>query len=489
MPIEIALDCQSKVPLSRQLTDFLRRAIIDAVIPCGTLMPSVRDLAQELNVSRSTVMRCFEELAGQGYIVTTIGSGTRVCKRLPGELEDEVEITRLPAPADADVFNSKLSQYAERLISIGTCLEPPAATLLNPGGPLIDAAPVDRWRRIFEQHCRNHVFNQYGAAADPAGNLALRSAYASYLSRTRAIRCSADQVFVFTARELRLDLICRLLLEPADVVAVENPGYPGARQRFAVHGVTVLAIPVDHQGLDVDFLSQLSQSVRIVYVTPSHHEPTGVVMPMARRRKLLQWAQQNDAFIIEDDYDSEYRYDSRPIPSLMSMDNTDSVIHLSCLWKVLSPVSRIGFLVVPKCLVEIFRAAKNLVEREVPLTEQLVLTEFINAGHLEKHIKKNRTLYSGRRNALVKALKLHLGSQVTMSSESAGMDLFVKFACEIPDQRLIESANNSGLRMIDAKPYYVGEQPTGEFIIPFSLLTEEQIKSSVKQFAEQIKGS
>lgn len=487
LPFEITLDCASKVPLSRQLTDLLRRAIIEAVIPCGTPMPSVRDLALKLNVSRSTIMRCFDELAGQGYLVTTVGSGTRVCPRLPGSLEEEVEIPRVSAPANAAAFEAKLSRYAQRLNEMGSCLEPPAAKLLNPGGPHTDAAPIDRWRKLYEQHCRNHETTNTSGSAH--WQSLLSTAYASYLARTRAIRCTSDQVFVFTARELRLDLICRLLLETGDLVAVENPGYPGARQRFAAHGARLLPIPVDHQGMDVDFLVQSSQPVRIVYVTPSHHEPTGVVMPIARRRKLLQWAQENGAFIVEDDYDSEYRYDSRPIPSLTSLDQTDSVIHLSCLWKVLSPVSKIGFLVVPNCLVEIFRATKNLIEREVPLTEQLVLTDFINEGHLERHIRKNRALYAARRNALVDALKNHLGNQVTMSSESAGMDLFVKFNCGLADERLTDSAQLAGLRMIDAKPYYIGEKPQGEFIIPFSLLTEEQISASVKLFAQQIKQS
>lgn len=487
LPFEVTLDCTSKVPLSRQLTDLLRRAIIESVIPCDTIIPSVRDLALKLNVSRSTVMRCFDELAGQGYLVTTIGSGTRVCPRLPGDLEEAVEIPRVSVAANAADFDAKLSQYAKRLNEMGSCLEPPAPQLLNPGGPLTDAAPIERWRQLFERRCRYH--DSTNTSGNAHWQSLLSTAYASYLARTRAIRCTSDQVFVFTARELRLDLICRLLLEPGDLVAVENPGYPGARQRFAVNGARVLPIPVDYQGLDVDSLIQSSQPVRIVYVTPSHHEPTGVVMPIARRRKLLQWAQENGAFVVEDDYDSEYRYDSRPIPSLTSLDQTDSVIHLSCLWKVLSPVSKIGFLVVPNCLVEIFRATKNLVEREVSLIEQLVLTDFINEGHLERHIRKNRTLYAGRRNALVDALKLHLGNQVTMSSESAGMDLFIKFNCGLGDERLIESAQKSGLRMIDAKPYYIGEKPQGEFIIPFSLLTEEQISDSVKRFAQQIKQS
>lgn len=490
--IQLLLDPYSKIPLSRQLTDQLRRGIIEDKIALGSHMPSVRDFAKKLNISRSTVMRCFEELAGQGYITVTPGSGTSVCKRLPGELEKSIRVLSamgllspsgtLPPSDLPEIKPIALSQYANRLLA-GVQDQPPQSKFfLNYGGPAIEAAPIDRWRELLLQRIKSSDHSANGPSP-AAGFAPLRAAYSAFLSRTRAIRCDLSQVFVFVARELRLDLLCRLLIEPGDCVAVEDPGYPGARSRFAVHGANILAIPVDNQGMNVDHLISLSRSVKMVYLTPSHHEPTGVVMPLARRRKLLKWAGENGVIVVEDDYDSEFRYDSRPIPSLMSLDDTDSVVHISCLWKTLSPVSKLGFMLVPQRLVHSLSCAKTFVERQTPILESLVLTDFIEQGFLERIITKNRKLYAGRRNRLVQALKKHFEASITMSPESAGMDLFVRLSTNLDDIAVLERAEAAELPMVSAAPYYVHKAPGREFIIPFSLIPEEHIETSVRQWA------
>jgi GntR family transcriptional regulator/MocR family aminotransferase len=478
---ELVLDPYSKIPLGRQLADQLRRGIIEEKITLGSLLPSVRDLAQKLKISRSTVTRCFDELAGQGYISVVPGSGTSACKRLPGEL-DENRRWLSPSSARAEkpiVF----SEYAKRLLAGVQTNASQTKPLLNYGGPPLEAAPVDRWRELLLQHIKSSTLNQSSSNQD-AGFLPLRKAYSGYLARTRAIRCDLSQVFVFVARELRLDLLCRLLIDPGDNVAVENPGYPGARSRLAVHGANVLPISVDSQGLNVDELIAMHQPIKLVYLTPSHHEPTGVVMPLSRRRKLLKWAQETGAILIEDDYDSEFRYDSRPMPSLMSLDDTDSVVHISCLWKTLSPVSKLGFMIVPKRLVEPLSCAKLFVERETPALESLILTDYIEQGHLERIISKNRKLYSRRRECLVRSLKKHLDGSITMSPESAGMDLFVRVTTALSDMQVLERAASAEMPMVSAEPYYAGEAPGKEFIIPFSLISEERIESCVKKWAQ-----
>lgn len=304
--------------------------------------------------------------------------------------------------------------------------------------------------------------------------------------RKRALQCTSDQVIVFSARELRLDLISRILLRDGDAVAVENPGYPAVRQRLIANGVRVVPIRVDHQGLDVDYLDMIQERVKLVYVTPSHHEPTGAVMPLSRRRKLIEWAKQNSAFIVEDDYDSEFRYDGRPIPSLQGLDETDSVIHLSCLWKILSPVSKIGFLTIPNCLIDVFQATKSLVERDMPLIDQFVLTDFINEGHLERQIAANRIVYATRRKLLVEALKTHIGN-LSIASESAGMDLFVKFQAGADDSLLVTMAEQAGFKLIPAGPYYFAGGGQNEFVIPFSHLDEKHIESIIQKFGASLK--
>jgi len=478
--INLSLDSFSKIPLSRQLTDRLRREIIEGNIATGSILPSIRDLAVKLNISRSTVMRCYEELAGQGYIVVTPGSGTTVCRRLPGDLE------RMTAPLelepDVNFIPATCSDYSQRLLKVAQDGLPQSTSFLNYGGPALDAAPIDRWRELIAMHIKT----LHTEHCPSAGFLPLRKAYSGYLARTRAIRRDIDQVFVFIARELRLDLICRLLLDPGDSVAVENPGYPGARKRFAVHGADVIPIPVDFQGMNIDYLCNLKKRIKIVYVTPSHHEPTGVVMPMTRRKRLLEWAESTGAIIVEDDYDSEFRYDSRTIPSLMSLDESDSVVHISCLWKTLSPVSKLGFMIVPERLSEVLSCAKDLVERETPLLESMVLTDFIEAGHLERIISKNRKIYAARRNSLVDALKSSFQSAVTMSTESAGMDLFVRIDTPLKESEVLTHAEAAALPIVSARPYYVDEAPGNEFIIPFSVMPEQQIETKIRNWSKRL---
>lgn len=478
---ELNLDPYSKIPLSRQLTDQLRRGIIEEKIALGTLLPSVRDLATKMKISRSTVMRCFEELAGQGYISVTPGSGTSVCKRLPGELDENRKWLSLSTtrPEKPIVF----SQYSQRLLAAEQMSAAHSKFFLNYGGPSIEAAPIDRWRELLLQRIKSPALKE-NSASPAAGFPPLRKAYSGYLARTRAIRCDQSQVFVFVARELRLDLLCRLLINPGDHVAVENPGYPGARSRLIVHGANVLPIPVDTQGLNIDHLVELKKPIKMVYLTPSHHEPTGVVMPLSRRKKLLHWAEENGVILVEDDYDSEFRYDSRPIPSLMSLDDTDSVVHISCLWKTLSPVSKLGFMIVPKRLVEALSCAKLFVERQTPILESLILTDFIEEGHLERIISKNRKLYAARRACLVQSLKKHFDTSIAMSPESAGMDLFVRVKTKHTDMQVLELAALAELPMVSAAPYYADSAPGKEFIIPFSLLPEERIESCVKKWAQ-----
>ena len=480
----IRLDRSGGATRQRQLTDQLRRAVIDGAIEPGARLPSVREISAGLDVSRSTVVRCFEELASQGYIVTSIGSGTSVCNKLPGEISAHEVAPHTISYERGLTSKVSLSRYASRIVNVADVGSPKTTKSLNPGGPPSDAAPIRKWRELLERHCR-HNLDQAECGIDPFGLPPLREAYAAYLMRKRALQCTSRQVIVFSAREMRLDLISRILLQDGDAVAVENPGYPGVRQRLIANGARVVPVPVDHQGLNVDYLDSIQERLRFVYVTPSHHEPTGAVMPLSRRRKLIEWARKNSAFIVEDDYDSEFRYDGRPIPSLQGLDDTDSVIHLSCLWKILSPVSKIGFLTIPNCLIDVFQAAKSMIERDLPLIDQFVLADFINEGHLERQIAVNRKIYAARRKLLVDALRKHV-RDLSMASESAGMDLFVKFNTNVDESVLVAMAEEAGFRLIPVKPYYITGGERNEFVIPFSHLDEKSIEFLIRKFSSLV---
>jgi len=340
------------------------------------------------------------------------------------------------------------------------------------------------WKELIRKHSRFQNIALLTDVRHPFGYLPLREAYSNYLVRHRAVRSNPGNVIVFSARELRLDLICKLFLSPGEIVAVENPGYPTIRGRLLSYDARVVPVTVDHQGMNVDELLEMNPAPKLVYVTPSHHEPTGSVLSFARRRKLLEWANATGAIIVEDDYDSEYRYSGRPLPSLQGMENGESnVIHLSCLWKVLSPVERLGFLVVPQRLVPIFERAKSLIEKDLPMLDQLVLTDFIVQGHLERFISRSRRLYASRRRVLVEALQLEFGPSIQIAPESAGMDLLVRFDSGLPDAKIIEFASEAKLKLTSSKPYYFGPSKPGEFIIPFAQYDARGLTSGVKTLA------
>ncbi|MCI0438813.1 MAG: PLP-dependent aminotransferase family protein, partial [Chloroflexi bacterium] len=377
--------------------------------------------------------------------------------------------------------------YAQR--QAGSPVAPGDFSRLVHGGPALELTPLATWRQILERHSRLRDSDILEYKAEVFGYPPLREAYASYLIRARAVNCSADQVVVFSARELRLDIVCRLLIDPGDWVAVENPGYPTPRRTLHACGANIAAIPVDMHGIDVDHLIDLPQQIKLVYVTPSHNSPTGAVLPLERRRKLLAWAERTGAFIIEDDYDSEFRYVGRPLPSLQGLDSSDSVILLSCAWRILSPVQKLGFMVAPHCLKEALALAKTHIERYLPLLDQHALTDFINEGHLERNIRKLRGIYAQRRKCLVDALGAHLGKRVKTAPESAGLELMVQLQSGLTDEQIESLASEAGLPIVSSRPYYVGNGRRGEFIIPFNKLDRRALETAVEQFARLLGAS
>ncbi len=481
----ITLDHESFVPIHRQISDALRRLIIDGKLSMGKPLPSVRELAVFLDVSRSTVLRSFEDLASQGYIESIPGSGTHVRKNLPGETsETGLAITQVIKPRE----NVELSSYGQRLLktTLQVAQQDQHIPELNFGGPSLELTPIAQWRQLLERNCRLKDPSRLEYSQEPFGYPPLREAYAAYLTRARAVRCSADQVAVFSARELRLDLICRLLIEQGDYVAVEDPGYPGIRSRFLSHGANVVAIKVGRDGLDVNELIAHKHHFKFLYVAPSYNEPTGAFLSLSARKRLIDWAARTGTFIVEDDYASEYRYTGRPLPSLQGLDSADVVIHLSCLWKVLFPVVRLGFLVLPRCLTEAFSLAKALVENDLPLVDQFALTDFINEGHLERQIRRTRAIYGKRRQALVGALDRCFGERVKISSEAAGFELLVKLETNLTDEQVSRIAQEARLPLVSSRLYYVQRKVQGEFVVSFAQFDQEAIEQSVINFSRSL---
>ena len=479
MELDFCLDDGSAIPLYKQLTQSIKESIESGRLKQGELVPSTREMAKMLEVSRFTVIKSYEELISQGYFRTGLGTGTFVSKQ-SGKPHANT--------SDRDPLSS-LSRYGKILLRT-EAVEPADAELsaeMNYGAPAPDQLPISQWKLLLTKHCRQRELNQYDYQPDPCGYKPLREAISGLLKRSRSIQCDAEQVFIFSSAQLALDTIARLFLNQGDIAAVEDPGFPGARRTFMSYGAELLPVPVDVDGLSVTALKE-APTAKMVYVTPSHHDPTGVILSSDRRIELLEWAGRNGTLIVEDDFDSEYRYGGAPASALQSIDQYQSVIFLSSFWKTLFPIVRIGFLVVPESFVPLFKTAKSMIERDFRIIEQYALCDLIATGALEKHIMKTRKVYSLRRQALVYALTSKFGKRVVISRETAGMHLLVRFSPEadLASEQILSSAELAGLSLISTRAFYLDKKAPNEFLIAFAHLTEQEIADSVQLFASRL---
>jgi GntR family transcriptional regulator/MocR family aminotransferase len=314
----------------------------------------------------------------------------------------------------------------------------------------------------------------------------LRDALSVYLSQVRTTKGGADRVAIFSGAQPALDLICRLLLNPGDSVAVENPGSLFPRRTFKMHQAQIIPIPVDKSGIIVEELAKIQSKIKLVYVTPSHQDPTGVSLSMQRRLDLLDWAKANRVIIIEDDFDNEYSYGEKPHPALQGLDTGDTVIYQSSFWKVLYPVVRIGFLILPPQLIEPVRQAKGSIERDLPLLEHVALTEFINGGLLERQIKRLKTRYVRRRAALSHVLARKFRDFVTTGGVSSGMHMILHFDNRLDETDILASAIDAKVPLVSTKGHYIGEGRTHEYMIDFAHSDESQLADIVENWADKL---
>ena len=508
MDFAITLDQHSTTSLHKQLYDGLRKAILTGRLKPGERVPSTRTLSQSLGVSRTTVTLSYEQLLSEGYLRAATGSGTFVGCQLPDELlkTRPVETSR-PATTRQDTNRQiELSHYGASITDL-IPFEPPEPELpinFRTGRPALEEFPLQQWRRLMLKHYRANdlslldytnnslVDHANGSLDGSEGYEPLREAIAGYLRRARAVACNADQVVIVNGSQQALDLIAKLLINRGDPVAIENPGYLGARRVFLAQGAELLPAPVDESGIIVDTLASKTflkskGRLKLVYVTPSHQFPTGATLTLPRRLDLLARAQKTGVMIIEDDYDSEFRYGSRPIPALQGLAGSDSVIYVGTFSKVLFPGLRVGYLVVPPPLARVFARAKWLADRQTPMIEQRVLADFINEGHWERHLRRMRTLYDKRRQSLVRALETHFGDLVTILGENAGMHLMIRLRGKLGDDEVTRRARLAGVGLVSARLYYLGENRRDEFVLGYAGLSERRIQEGVRRLAKILK--
>lgn len=472
--------------LRDQLYRALRAAILSGRLPSGARLPSSRGLASEAGVSRNTVLQAFDQLLAEGYVVGRHGSGTYVARELPPDMRLVSARAIAPPPAVAPRWSAYGRRLAER---VGPLLRPRPQDVqrlaidFRYGLPDVMEFPHETWRRVLLR-CARKASAQRFDYGPPEGSVRLRAALADYLQRSRGVVCTAEQIVVVNGSQQGLDLIARALLDPRDAAVVEEPHYDGVRNAILAAGARLIALPVDAEGLDIGTLRSTAK-VRIACATPSHQYPLGGIMPLARRLALLAWAQRTGAYVVEDDYDSEYRYAGRPVEALQGLARAGRVIYLGTLSKVMFPALRLGYLVLPEPLLPVFRTAKSLADGGSATLEQEALAEFIVQGHFERHLRRSRARHGRRRAALLSAIADHLGDRVEVFGANAGVHLGLWLRDVRPTgvRDLIRRARAAGLGIYSIAPYYLTPPPRAGLLIGYASLTEARIREGIRQLA------
>jgi GntR family transcriptional regulator/MocR family aminotransferase len=474
MRAAITIDTTSRTPVHRQVYEAWRLGILRGRFERNTRVPSTRDLANTLRVARSTVTQAYEQLIAEGYLQARHGSGTFVCGVLPEKMLHAETTAQRKVAAIPEI---KLSRFGAGLQDdFPYPPKQPGWISFSQWWPDQEQFPAASWRRLLLRHLRKASPEIFNYARHSQGYEPLRAEIASYVSKFRAAVCTAAQIVVVNGSQQGLDLCARVLLDVGDEMAIENPGYLGARRVFGAYGAKLQPVSVDAEGIQC---SELRKKTRAVYVTPSHQFPTGVAMSLQRRLQLLAWARENRSVIIEDDYDSEYRYSGAPLPSLQGLGVDAPVIYCGTFSKVMFPGLRVGYLIVPPQLAPAFRRAKWLTDRNTPMLEQAALADFLREGYLERHIRRMRRLYAGRREALLEALTRYFGSAATVLGDAAGMHAMVR----IEDKALAARAAKNKVQLRSARDYYLGTAPSNEFVFGFATLSERAIREGIKRLA------
>lgn len=482
-----APDRSSPVPLHRQLYEGMRGDILAGRLAAGIRLPSTRALAAELGVSRNTVMGAYVQLLSEGYARGRVGAGTYVADALPDDLlsAGSRDGGRLQKAGSGRGLSRRGEVLAATPAITSRDLGAPRA--FRSGVPAPDGFPSRAWGRISGKVWRNPPRGLLGYG-DPAGYEPLRAEISAYLGAARAVRCSWEQVIVVSGSQQALDLVARVLLDPGDAAWIEDPGYMGARGALAGAGARLVPVPVDGDGLDVEAGIEKEARARLACVTPSHQYPLGVTMSLGRRLALLRWASRSGAWVIEDDYDSEYRYTGRPLEALQGLDSSAEgcVIYVGTFSKVLSPALRLGYLVVPPDLVDAFVAARELVDRHSPSLDQATLAEFMAEGHFARHVRRMRVLYAGRQEALIEASERELSGLLDVRPAGAGMHVVGWLPDGADDREVSRRAAASGIEAAALSRHKIEAPVPAGLLLGYAAYEEAEIQAGARRLAEAL---
>lgn len=541
----LKLDPSSDVQLQKQVYLQLRELILNGKLLPGVRLPPSRKLADIIGASRKTVVSAYDQLLAEGYVSSQTGSGTFVSDPSNALSSSISASTVAPSPPstgthstsskdDADLENTNATspyidkqtsesykpfsnreipshrpdEPADAAVGPASAIEPLSLYARRIGGvdleisrtehtrfqffnwqPAFDELPLVEWSRIVAKTFRRADVQLVDYAPDPLGHMPLRQTIAERLRKTRGLECRAEQIVITCGFSQSIDLVARLHSAEGTELLVENPSYRPVRDIFRTYGIQVRSIAVDQGGMRTDRLAKLSKhNVKTIYVTPSHQFPTGAVLTLARRLELLKWAADCGAVIVEDDFDSEFRFRGSPIPAMKSLDKEERVIYLSSFTKVFYPSLAIAFMVVPSRLIPLYTRARWLAADQLSIQLQEALAEFIATGMLERHVKRMRGTYAQRRKTLLEAIEDHLEGCATIYGDYAGLSVMIRLKCDMDDNEIIRRAGERGIALSSTNTSYTRNAVPGEFILGYGNLTESEIRKGIMELRLIIKG-
>jgi GntR family transcriptional regulator / MocR family aminotransferase len=473
----IPFDRESSVPYYAQIYHGFRTAILSGRLGPGERLPSTRSLATELAISRLPVLMAFQQLLSEGYLFGKVGSGTYVADPLPNVIR-----ARLPwwGPPHQRVIADARPTATERPMVGGS------QGVFRVGLPALDRFPHEGFARVVRRHAADRSVDLLGYG-DPGGYLPLREAIATYLRSARAVNCDAGQVLIVSGAQMALQIAAMALVNSDSLVCVEDPGYRFARRAIALSPGTIAPIAVDDMGIDVATLVGLGTRARMAYVTPSHQFPLGVAMTASRRLALLEWAEAQDAWIVEDDYDGQFRYAGGPLGSLRGIDRNDRVIYVGSFSTVLFPALRLGYMVVPQKLVKRFTRIRQSIDLFPPMLYQVTLADFMNSGQFTRHLHRMRDVYRARRDALVEALETRADDVMRLGNTDAGLHLVAYLPEDVDDREVVRRAERQGMSPRPLSTCYAGDTARTGLLLGFGGSDETTLVSGVRALSALIR--
>ncbi len=474
--VNIQLDNSSSVPLYTQLYNVIRASILSGRLKCGLKLPGTRTLAEEFNVSRNTIILAFEQLIAEGYIKGKAGAGTYVADDIPDKLLKEAD---QQDSSKYHLVDSKSKKVPAQTSSLQRSMPENNFVPFQHGIPSVKDFPFELWLKTFNKAVRSFPPHQL-AKIDGTGYKLLKEEIALYLQTYRAVNCTPEQIFLVNGSQQGLYLISKILMKENDKVLLEDPFYFGVRGAIRSAKVNIVPVPVDDEGVRIEYAIKHSPDANFIYVTPSHQYPLGTTMSIARRLKLLEFAGENNLWIIEDDYDGEFRYEGNPLPSLQGMDKTGKVIYVGTFSKVLFPGLRLGYLVLPSIdLVDAFVAERCVIDRQSPVLDQIALAEFMKDGHFTRHIRKMRMLYKERQEFLINEIKKELDGLIKVQPSSAGMHILAWLPEHLDDKEVAKALNCSSLTTRALSDCILKYKRKPALILGYTAFNKEEIRWGV----------